>query len=40
MDYFRPLPPRELEFDTDRPFGGLIQISGAPLRNAIAHLGK
>ena len=26
--------------ELDRPFGGLIQISVAPLRNAIAHLGK
>ncbi len=26
--------------ELDRPFGGLIQISSAPLRNAIAHLGK
>lgn len=29
-----------LILELDRPFGGLIQISGAPLRNAIAHLGK
>jgi len=26
--------------ELDRPFGGLIQISSAPLRNAIANLGK
>jgi hypothetical protein len=26
--------------ELDRPFGGLIQISSVPLRNAIAHLGK
>jgi hypothetical protein len=26
--------------ELDRPFGGLIQISSAPLRNAIAQLGK
>lgn len=26
--------------ELDRPFGGIIQISSAPLRNAAAHLGK
>jgi hypothetical protein len=26
--------------ELDRPFGGLIQVSDAPLRNSIAHLGK
>jgi UDP-N-acetylmuramyl pentapeptide phosphotransferase/UDP-N-acetylglucosamine-1-phosphate transferase len=26
--------------ELDRPFGGLIQISSAPLRNAITHIGK
>ncbi len=26
--------------ELDRPFGGLIQISSAPLRNASANLGK
>ncbi len=29
-----------LILELDRPFGGLIEISDAPLRNAIAHLGK
>ena len=29
-----------LVLEMDRPFGGLIQISMAPLRNALAHLGK
>jgi hypothetical protein len=29
-----------LIMELDRPFGGLIQISAAPLRNAIVHLGK
>ena len=29
-----------LIMELDRPFGGLIQISDTPLRNAIAHLGK
>lgn len=29
-----------LIMELDRPFGGLIQISSAPLRNAIAHLGQ
>jgi hypothetical protein len=29
-----------LILELDRPFGGLIQISSAPLRNAAAHLGK
>jgi hypothetical protein len=29
-----------LILELDRPFGGLIQISSAPLRNAVAHLGK
>jgi hypothetical protein len=29
-----------LILELDRPFGGLIQISSAPLRNAIAHLGQ
>ena len=26
--------------ELDRPFGGLIQISSAPLRNALASVGK
>ncbi len=26
--------------ELDRPFEGLIQISSAPLRNALAHLGR
>jgi len=29
-----------LIMELDRPFGGLIQISAAPLRDAIVHLGK
>jgi hypothetical protein len=29
-----------LILELDQPFGGLIQISSAPLRNALAHLGK
>lgn len=29
-----------LVLELDRPFEGLIQISNAPLRNAVAHLGK
>jgi hypothetical protein len=29
-----------LVLEMDRPFGGLIQISSAPLHNALAHLGK
>jgi hypothetical protein len=29
-----------LILELDRPFGGLIQISDAPLRNAVAHLGQ
>jgi len=29
-----------LIMELDRPFGGLIQISAAPLRNAIAHTGQ
>lgn len=29
-----------LILELDRPFGGLIQISDAPLLNAVAHLGK
>jgi hypothetical protein len=29
-----------LVLEMDRPFEGLIQISGAPLHNALAHLGK
>ena len=29
-----------LIMELDRPFGGLIQISSAPLRNAITHLGQ
>ena len=29
-----------LILELDRPFGGLIEISAAPLRNAFAHLGK
>jgi Protein of unknown function (DUF4239) len=29
-----------LVLEMDRPFEGLIQISSAPLRNALAHLGK
>jgi hypothetical protein len=29
-----------LILELDRPFGGLVQISSAPLRNALAHLGK
>lgn len=28
-----------LILELDRPFGGLIQLSGAPLRIALAHLG-
>jgi hypothetical protein len=28
-----------LVLELDRPFGGLVQISSAPLRNAVAHLG-
>jgi hypothetical protein len=26
--------------ELDRPFGGVIQISSAPIRNAVAHIGK
>ena len=26
--------------ELDRPYGGLIQVSSAPLRNALAHLGQ
>ena len=29
-----------LILELDRPFGGLVQISSAPLRNAVTHLGK
>jgi Protein of unknown function (DUF4239) len=29
-----------LILELDQPFGGVIQISSAPLRNALAHLGK
>lgn len=29
-----------LIMELDRPFGGLVQISSAPLRNALAHIGK
>ena len=29
-----------LILELDQPFGGLIQISSAPMRNALAHLGK
>jgi hypothetical protein len=29
-----------LILELDQPFGGLIKISGAPLRSAIAHLGQ
>ena len=29
-----------LILELDRPFGGLIQISGTPLLNALAHLGQ
>ena len=29
-----------LILELDRPFGGLVQISSAPLRNALAHLGN
>jgi nitric oxide reductase large subunit len=29
-----------LVLEMDRPFSGLIQISDAPLRNALAHLGR
>jgi len=29
-----------LVLEMDRPFEGLIQISSAPLHNALAHLGK
>ncbi len=29
-----------LILELDRPFGGLMQISSAPLRNALAHLGQ
>jgi hypothetical protein len=29
-----------LVLEMDRPFEGLIQISSAPLQNALAHLGK
>ncbi len=29
-----------LVLELDRPFDGLIQVSSAPLRNAVAHLGK
>jgi hypothetical protein len=36
------LPEHHLSviLELDRPFGGLNQISSAPLRNAIANLGK
>ena len=29
-----------LILELDRPFGGLIQISSAPLRNTLDHIGK
>lgn len=29
-----------LILEMDRPFEGMLQISGAPLRNALAHLGQ
>jgi hypothetical protein len=29
-----------LILELDRPFSGLLQLSDAPLRNAIAHLGQ
>ena len=29
-----------LVLEMDRPFSGLIEISDAPLRNALAHLGR
>ena len=29
-----------LILELDRPFAGLLQLSDAPLRNAIAHLGR
>jgi hypothetical protein len=29
-----------LILEMDRPFEGLIQVSSAPLRNAVSHLGR